>query len=105
MDRRHFLTALFCATGAAVALTSAPAEAMALLTPPVEPLDANAAVAAVARDADMAEAKVDEAYWAWHRRHHRRRYYFRHRRYRIYRRRRYCRYYRNYWGRVFRRCY
>lgn len=103
MDRRNFLTALFCATGAAVAATSVPAEAMSLLTPPVMPLAEDVPAAAIATDADMATAKVDEAYWVYRRRYRRRRRYYYRPRY--HRRHRYCRLYRDYYGRLFRRCY
>ena len=106
MDRRSFLTALFCVAGAAAAATSAPAEAMALLTPPVTPAPANSPVAAVATEADLAQAEVQDAYWVYRRRRHwRRRFYYRPRfRYR-YRRRRYCQLRRNWYGRLYRSCY
>lgn len=101
MDRRNFLTALVCATGAAAAVASVPAEAMFLLTPPVVPLAEEVPAAAIATEADMAQAKVDDVYWVYRRRYRRRRYFYRPR---YYRRRR-CRLFRNGYGRLFRRCY
>ena len=104
MDRRNFLTAMFCIAGATIAAATAPAEAIALLTPPVSPDSANAPAAAVATEADMAQAEVQDAYWVYRRRRHwRRRFYYRPV-YR-YRRRRFCSLRRDWYGRLYRRCY
>ena len=101
MDRRGFITALFCVTGTAAALASAPAQAMSVLTPPIEPLTGEMPATAILTDAELAEAKAEEAYYyiVRRRRYRRRRRYGYRRRYR-----RYCRYYRDGWGRLWRRC-
>jgi hypothetical protein len=85
MERRAFLRLMFAGAGAAAVVASSPTQALtslAPLAPPAAPEDA------VARPADMEQAKVENSYWVY-----RRRYYWRPRR-RYWRRRYWRRYYR-----------
>jgi hypothetical protein len=74
MDRRSFLTSFAAALGgvAALALAAPRAEAMVPMAPLPEPdSPANELQPAVLHDADMGDAKLEEARWVWVRRRRR----------------------------------
>lgn len=104
MDRRNFLTALFCATGAAIAVASVPAEALTLLSPPAGAELESGVAAAVATETDLANAQVEDAYYYYVRRRRFRRRRLFYRPYYRFRRRRYCVLRRGYYGRLYRVC-
>lgn len=88
MDRRNLISGLFGLTLASAAIFSAPAQALVPLAPlaaQTMPL-AQVPAAAVATDADVAAAKVDNVYY--YRRYYRPRYHY----YRHHYRRHYYRY-------------
>jgi hypothetical protein len=95
IERRTFLKAAF-GIAAGVAAFAASVQAAPLVPPPVDSLKGKtpAPEPAVANQADLDNARVEEVRWGWHRRHwrrwHRRRYWgWRRRRYWGWRRRRY----------------
>lgn len=95
LERRTFLKAAF-SIAAGVAAFAASVQAAPLMPPPVDSLKGKTPVPepAVADQADLDNAHVEEVRWGWHRRHwrrwHRRRYWgWRRRRYWGWRRRRY----------------
>ena len=83
MDRRNLISGLFGLALASAAIFSAPAQALV----PIAPLAAQTTpltqvpAAAVATDADVASAKIDNVYY-YYRRHYRPRYHYYRRHYR-----------------------